>query len=280
MGNILAFLSRYHKFFIFVLLELISLSLIVQFNAAQNRVFFSWALEATGKVRKVYSGVNYYFHLAQANDSLMNENARLRAGLRASQLIDTGRAQKIIDTVKKQRYTYIPARVVNNSVSHRNNYITIAGGTNKGIGKHEGVISTSGIVGITNYVSPHFTSVLSLLHKDFTVSAEIVEIGEIGSLVWDGKNPSFAIMKEVPLHIHIKAGQHISTSPYSNIFPEGTPIGTIQSFEVNSGEEFYTIHVRLSADMRNLRHVYVVKDIEHDEREQVQQKQEASEKTK
>src|ERR1051326_7899082 len=108
MGNILAFLSRYHRFFVFVLLELICLSLIVSYNAAQNRVFFSWALEGTGRVRKVYSGINYYFHLYQANDSLLNENARLRASLKTSQLIDTGKARQVTDTLRKQRYTYIP----------------------------------------------------------------------------------------------------------------------------------------------------------------------------
>ena len=186
--------------------------------------------------------------------------------------IDTFKVKTINDTLYKQHYTFIPCNVVNNSVVNRNNYITLDAGANRGIGKHLGVVTTSGIAGVTREVSSHFTSVLSILHKDFAVSAEIKEIKEIGDIIWDGARPEYVILTHIPLHIRIKSGMHVVTSPYSDIFPRGTPIGTIDHFEIKQADAFYTIYVKLGSDMRNLRNVYIVNNLMKDEQEKLEPK--------
>jgi rod shape-determining protein MreC len=203
----------------------------------------------------------------------MAENARLKDILPQSQYADTAKKLLITDSVYLQKFTYIPAFVVNNSVTFRNNYLTLAAGSKNQIGKAMGVVSTAGIVGITENVTPHFTSVISVLHKNFTVSAEISENGEKGSVVWDGIDYSTVIMKDVPRHIRINIGQHVVISPYSRAFPQGTPIGVISRYEVKPGDAFYTIYVKLAADLRNIRQVYVIANLLKDEQEQAEQRQ-------
>jgi rod shape-determining protein MreC len=273
MNNILAFLSRYFRILLFLILESISLYLVARYNKSQNTVVLGWGQELSGRFYSAYNYVDYYFHLKRANDSLMAENARLKDILPQSQYADTAKKLLITDSVYLQKFTYIPAFVVNNSVTFRNNYLTLAAGSKNQIGKAMGVVSTAGIVGITENVTPHFTSVISVLHKNFTVSAEISENGEKGSVVWDGIDYSTVIMKDVPRHIRINIGQHVVISPYSRAFPQGTPIGVISRYEVKPGDAFYTIYVKLAADLRNIRQVYVVANLLKDEQEQAEQRQ-------
>jgi len=270
MGNIFAFLLRHHKFFVFIILEGICFSLVVNYNRDQGSAFSQFSSEVSGSVYKSFAGMKYYFHLRETNDSLMAENARLRAKMNNALYFDTAKTRSINDTIFKQRYTFIPCDVVNNSVTSMNNYLTLGSGKKMGVGKHLGVVSTAGIVGITRDVSEHFSSVLSVLHKDFTVSAEIRENKQIGTVTWDGRNPNIVVMKDIPLNVRLKTGMHVVTSPFSDLFPAGTPVGYVVKFEANHNDANYTVYVWLCSDIRNLRKVYVVNNLMRDEKQKIE----------
>lgn len=205
------------------------------------------------------------------NDSLMAENARLRAIQPYSKYIDTTKPVAVTDTIFKQKFVYLPGRVINNSINQRNNYLTLDIGNKNGVDKLMGVVTTAGVVGITTAnVSTNFTAVLSILHKDFSISAQIAETGSIGDLTWDGKSPDYVLLSGIPIQAAVKKGQVVNTSPYSTIFPEGTNIGIIQDFEVKSGESVYTIKVKLAADLRNVRQVYVIDNLMKEEQQKVE----------
>lgn len=277
MGNILAFLVKYHRFFLFLFLEIICFSLVINFNSAQKSTFVGLSNEVAGSIYDAYSKVDRYFHLERVNDSLAAENIRLKQQLSASKYFDTSRAIQKTDTLIKQKFTYIPSIVVNNRVTSRNNFMTLDIGSRKGAQRQSGVVTTAGVVGITKQVSANFASVLSILHSEFTVSAEIAELKEIGSVKWDGKNPRRVIMTDIEQHIRIKKGMHIVTSPYSSIFPVGTPIGIIEDFKANTNDPFYTIRVKLAADVPNIRQVYVITNLMRDEQVELEKTQEDEE---
>jgi rod shape-determining protein MreC len=274
MGNILAFLVKYHRFFLFLFLEIICFSLVINFNTAQKSTFVGLSNEFAGRIYEAYSKVDRYFHLERVNDSLAAENVRLRKQLGVSKYFDTSRPINKVDTLIKQKFTYLPASVVNNRVTARNNFMTLNIGSRKGTQRQSGVVTTAGVVGITKQVSSNFTSVLSILHSDFTVSAEIAELKEIGSVAWDGESPRRVIMKDIEQHIRIKKGMHIVTSPYSSIFPVGTPIGIIEDFYTNPNDPFYTIRVKLAADIPNIKQVYVITNLMREEQEELEKTQE------
>jgi len=275
MGNIFAFLLRHIRFFVFIILEGICFSLVVNYNRDQGSAFSQFSNEVSGSVYRSFAGMKYYFHLRETNDSLMAENARLRAKMSNAMYFDTAKSKDIHDTVFKQRYTFIPCDVVNNSVTSMNNYLTLGSGKKAGVGKHLGVVSTVGIVGITRDVSEHFSSVLSVLHKDFTVSAEIKENKQIGTVTWDGYNPNMVVMKDIPLNVRLKTGMHVVTSPFSDLFPAGTLIGYVVKYEANHNDANYTVTVWLASDIRNLRKVYVVNNLMRDEKQNIEPKPES-----
>jgi len=128
-----------------------------------------------------------------------------------------------------------------------------------------GVISSNGVVGIIKNVSPHFSTVMSLLHKNAVISAQFSRNNYFGPLSWDGKDPSRALLKDVARHVQINKGDTVVTTSYSSMFPQNIPIGTVARYEARAGDNFYTVHVKLITDFRNLDYVFVVNHFFQDE---------------
>jgi rod shape-determining protein MreC len=164
------------------------------------------------------------------------------------------------DTTLKQQYTYIVARVINNSVHQKNNYLTINRGSRHGISKGMGVTSAKGIVGIVFNVNEDFSTIRSLLHSETKVSANVN--GSIGSLVWGEGNydARFAYLKDIQSHLSIKKGNRVVTSEFS-MFPEGTAIGYVTATRTSQGDNSLDIKIKLNTDFATLEYVYVINNI-------------------
>lgn len=244
----------------------------------QSSVFFNFAYEISGGIYQSYSNTLNYFRLEEVNDSLQKANSRLYNKMRSSWYgVSSGAENTGEDTaIVKKKYRFIPVKVINNSVTRRNNYLTLNKGRLHGIKEQMGVISANGIVGIVKQVSPHFSVVISVLHRDFRVSARIRETGYVGSLLWDGRDPGIALLKDVPMNANVKEGQVVSISPYSVIFPKDIPIGKISDYEIEKGGNFYTIYVKLNTNFHKLTRVQIVKNTMH--REQINLEKEARER--
>jgi len=259
MRNLLIFISKYNAFFLFLIFELFAFTIYVKYNSYQKAVFINSANELTGNLYDRISNLQRYLNLGTANDSLARENARLRGQLKTAFYTDTAVKHQVTDTVYHQQYSYIDAKVINNSVNRRNNYITINKGSIEGIAKDMGVISNNGIVGVVVAVSPHFALVRSFLHKDTRVSAMFADNKEIGSMVWsDDLDPHKGILTDVPNHVKARVGEQVVTSGYSVFFPPGIPIGRVSSLHTKSGGFFLNMEVALAVDFSRLEYVYVV----------------------
>jgi rod shape-determining protein MreC len=171
------------------------------------------------------------------------------------------------DTLYKEQYSYLSAKVVNSSVNKRRNYLTLNVGSEQGITRDMAVMSSIGIVGIVTDVSENFSSVMSVLHKDIRVNCQLKRDRSYGPLVWDGKDYRYCLLTDIPTHARIKTGDTIITSELSGIFPEGIVVGTIDSYERRQNEDFYTVKVKLSADLKKVNHVYIIKNIFKTERD-------------
>jgi len=258
MRNLLIFISKYNAFFLFLIFEVSALVIYIKYNSFQKASFINSSNEVTGNL---YARVNEfygYLTLSETNDSLARENARLRNQLKSSFYVDSVGKHKVSDTIYKQQYEYIVAKVINNSVNRSNNYITINRGTSQGIAKGMGVISNLGIVGKVVFVSPHYSVVQSLLHKDSQFSGMLADNKEIGSVEWgDDLNPHKAILKDVTTNANPKMGERVVTSGYS-LFPEGIPIGKISNLHARSGGLSLNMEITLAVDFSKLQYVDVV----------------------
>lgn len=261
MRNLLLFISKYHVFFIFLLLEAVSFSLYIRFNYYQRASFINTANEVTGNFYSGVSSVEEYFALRSINDDLQRENAELRARLNESMRLDTARFQLKLDTQLRQKYTYMPADVVKNSVNRANNFITLNKGSAQGVEQGMGVITDQGVAGVIFKVSENFSVAMSLLNKNFKIPPKIEENNYFGSITWNGDDPRYASFEDLNMYVPVKEGQKVVTSNNSNIFPENIPIGVIEEKYVPPGSNFYKIKVRLFTNFETLRKVYVVKNL-------------------
>jgi rod shape-determining protein MreC len=248
-------------FFLFFSLEVFAFVVIFRFNNYQKASFVNYTVGVTSSFYTAVSNTQEYFNLRHVNDSLQIENARLRSQLLTSYYKNNFTPTQINDTVYKQQYEYIPAQVVSNSVTKRNNYITLNRGSLHGIAPEMGVISDNGIVGIVMSVSPHYCTVLSLLNNNCKISAKIEKNGAFGSLVWEGDDPKYAALRDVNKHVPLMTNDQIITSNFSTIFPEGIPIGKIYAHSLDAGDNFHTIKVELNTDFATVSTVYVIRNL-------------------
>lgn len=258
MRNLLIFITKYNAFFLFVIFEVSALLIYIKYNSFQKATFINSANQVTGNLYARADDLNSYLSLREVNDQLAKENAALRNQLKSSFYVDTLAKQKVIDTVYKQQYEYILAKVINNSVNKRNNYITINRGSKEGIAKNMGVIAPNGVVGIVMFVSDHLAVIQSLLHKDTRISAMLADNQAIGSLVWgDDLDPHKAQLVDVPNNVKPHIAETVVTSGYS-LFPAGIPIGKVVSLHTKSGGFFLNMEIALSVDFSKLQYVNVV----------------------
>ena len=165
---------------------------------------------------------------------------------------------------------YSDLTTINNTILKRNNYLTLNRGRIHGIRKNMGVICGDGIVGIVKDVSDHYCSVISFLHKDARISAQLNSSKDFGSLVWDGLNPKIASLRDIPTHVKVKIGDSITTTGFSSIFPENVMVGKVNSVSQKNGDNFFEVSINLSTNFSTLRYVYVVSDILADEKVKIE----------
>ena len=258
MRNLLVFFTKYNAFFLFLIFEIVSVLIYINYNSLQKASIINSSNAVTGNLYERINEFYSYLSLNDVNDSLSKENARLRNNLKSSYYVDSLTKAKVKDSVYKVQYEYIPAKVVNNSVNKVNNYITINKGKKQGIEKGFGVICSLGIVGKVINVSENFSVVQSLLHKDSQFSAMLVNDKEIGYVEWgDDFDPHKALLKDVSNNALPKIGESVVTSGFS-LFPEGIPIGKISNLHTKGGGYSLNMEIKLGVDFSKLHYVNVI----------------------
>ena len=272
MRPLLQFLIKNANFFLFLLLEFFAFIFIVKSNYYQQSVFINSANAISGGIYKTQSNITNYFSLKTINKMLAEENAMLRNSQRSSFSAINNKTFVINDTLYKQQYEFTEATIISNTFNRINNYLTLNKGYDQGIRKEMGVITSQGVVGIIKDVSSNFSTVTSVLHSKSKISAKIKKNNYIGTVVWEGGDYRTAKLKDIPTHVKILSGDTIVTSGYSMIFPGGIPIGTIYLYNVNKGNDFYDIKIRLTTEFNKISNVYVIKSLMKEELDSLKQK--------
>ncbi|MFN7117834.1 MAG: rod shape-determining protein MreC [Saprospiraceae bacterium] len=275
MRGLLLFLANNSSTFLFFFLEAVCFYLIVRFNDGQQRIYLSTANAFSGYLNKKSDDIYNYFSLDDQMEVLQRENALLRQKLQRmaraqgdSLLADTALSGTFAffptDSTGKdslrEDYTFIPAEVIDNSISNNDNTLTLNRGRKDGIEPHMGVINGDGVVGIVREVSDHYSMVMSILHRQTRISAAVKGTTAFGVLRWHGGDPRKMQLEDIPKHEIVEAGDTVVTTgyPLSHIFPKGIFIGVVDKAYVKQGENFYTVDVNLNISMGRTQHAYIV----------------------
>ncbi len=270
MSELLKFFVKYSSWFLFALYIVAGCALLFARNPYQHHVYLTSANSISSAVYKTTNNVTSYFSLREINEDLQHRNSDLELEIyKLKEVIRDYQEQVYADTMTVDsaltRYQFLIAHVINNSINRSHNYITIEKGRLDGVEPEMGVMDQNGIVGIVNVVGDHTARLISVLNPYLRLSCKVKGEDQVGSLVWDGRDPGEAILEELPKHAKFVKGDTIVTSGYSSVFPEGVPVGTIITGSRDREDNFYTLRIKLFTDFSTLSTVRVIRDKMKDE---------------
>lgn len=263
MHRVIEIIIKYRNVLLFIIYITLSLILLINNNSYQQSIYLTSANGIIASYNSKIAGIKGYLNLKSQNQQLQAENTTLQLQLldAQAQLFDN---QLTTDSVPHLHpksignIDYTHAKAISATITNANNYITVNRGANQGIEPGMGVINHKGVIGIISAVGSNNSIAISILNSNFKISCKIKGSGYYGSLLWDGKSPQYVTLKEISTHANISKGDTIITSGFSSIFPEGITVGYVEDFHYNNNKTYYTVNVKLSADLSLLNRVSIV----------------------
>ncbi|KPK83366.1 MAG: hypothetical protein AMS27_13140, partial [Bacteroides sp. SM23_62_1] len=115
MRSLLRLILRHHLFFIFLLMEGLSFTILIQYNRFHRAGFLNITRNIQGFTYNRMGNLKNYFYLRKINQELANENNLLLNQLDYYKQLVANNPAESADAQPGRKYTYIPARVINNS---------------------------------------------------------------------------------------------------------------------------------------------------------------------
>lgn len=263
MRNLIVFLIKHCPLFLCLFYVIVSLVFLTRYNTYHRSLYLSSANRLSGEIFAVTGNLTGYFNLKEINQDLQERNGQLEMEILAlkQQINDrTGdslavRAER--DSLLRD-YHFVVAQVIGNSVARPNNYIVLNKGIRDSLAVDMGVVDHNGLVGTVSTVGEHFSVVIPVLNSKFRQSCKVKGSEYFGSLVWDGRDPRYALLEELPRHVSFQVGDTVVTTGYSSMFPEGILVGTVRAYEKDKDDNFYALQVELSTDFCRLKDVRVI----------------------
>ncbi|MFZ1808459.1 MAG: rod shape-determining protein MreC [Cyclobacteriaceae bacterium] len=272
MERLFYFFYQYRAFFTFLALELFAAWLIVENNQYQSTKFFNSSNKMAANIIGTTQGIKEYFSLRRINAELAGENAQLRTKLeQRNQSLYTLEVREVDDPKIINRFDFVSAKVISNSVERFKNYITIDKGALDGVSPGMAVISAAGAVGKVKSVSDHYAVLISLLNTDEFTSSMIKRTNHFGSINWDGKDPLYSQLNFIPRHANPSVGDTVVTSGFNAVFPSGVLVGIIEEVSLGPEAQFYDLKVKLAQDFTRLAFVEIVRSNLLEEKDSLEQ---------
>lgn len=264
MRKLINFLIQYSVVILFLFLEIISFTLIVNHNGYQKSVFFSSSNSVIATFYEINSQLTEFFNLKSANEGLASENTQLKNQLVQAQNELQSLKKGLRDTTSfyispEREISFIQAKVINNSTNKKLNYITLNKGSRDGIVPDMGVINEKGVVGIVARVSERFATVIPVLNPKIQINSKFKKNNYSGPVVWEGPDYRLAQLKDIARHVKFALGDTLVTSGFTHSFPEGIMVGTIEDFNIRESDAYYDIKIKLAVNFRTLSHVKVIR---------------------
>ena len=274
MRNIFLFIRRFFTVIVFLALQVVALWFLFTYNRFHKSKGLGVASEATGWFNSRYNTLEDFFKMKEENRRLLKMNDSL-INLLSSNFTKIDTAVTILkdtipyDTLGNFRhYAWREAQVLYSTVNSEKNYVQINRGANQGMKDNMGVFSSDGgLVGQVVNVSPNFSQVMSLLHVQNKVNVQVKKYKISGTLSWDGKDPRFLTLTNIPKSDSLIKGDTIVTGNYSLSFPPGYLVGTVAEIIPDPSTNFYVLKIRTAANFQNLQHVMVVENLQYDDQD-------------
>ena len=255
---------------IFILLEFAALSMLRSSATLQNiwinRFSHNVMAVSWGNVERLRS----FFSLREQNEILAGRNYELFKELQHYKELERSlKAMARLDSAGlPPRFNYIPAEITAIGTNNRHNYIIVDKGAEHGVREGSAIVTPNGVVGMIYTVDRHYSYGISFMNDRMNVSARIGREGIVAPLQWDGVHTDRAIMRDIPLHLDIPAGDTVWTSGISKVYPPDIPVGVTEGSRVIDGA-VGVVNVRLFVDFSSLRYVILAYNPDHETIEEI-----------
>ena len=275
MRNVFLFLKRYSVLIIFLVLQGLALSMLFSYNRFHQTTYGIFSNEVAGSLNKRVNKVESFFTLSEQNQALRKQNAALLSYLPSGSVNPDTSFLVVSDTISVdslksyRQYQYFDAKIISNSVFLQQNYIVLHRGSVQGIVSNMAVVGTDGLIGTVISVSENMSIVMSLLHRQSKVIAVLKKGSGLGEVSWDGKDPRYLVLSKIPKTIVVNKGDTVVSSPYSDKFPPGIPIGYVEKIDQDQETNTYKLKIRTAVDFYAVQHAYIVKNLLQEEIDQL-----------
>lgn len=275
MQKLFSFIIKNAHVFVFLLLEVVSLILVFNYNDYPRSVALSSGNAYVAGLYEKANSVTDYFSLKQQNESLGRENADLMRKIMLYESIlekkDLAYRDTLLDSILPDKnYRFITARVIDNNTNKLQNFFTLNKGRADGIAVDMGVMTSEGVAGIVCAVSEHFAVAISVLNPQIKISCMIQKSEYAGLIAWDGDSPEFAKLEDISAHLQVEDGDTIVTTGFTSIFPRNIPVGVIERHKKDRTNSYHDIDVRLFTNFKTMSHVKVLDFVRREEYKSLQ----------
>lgn len=268
LHKLFEFIRSVYVTVLFILFEALALSHYAQSNAYTQARLLARSNQVVGGVQGLFTRVRHFCSLGSENRRLSERVIALEeelARFRAAE--DEMRLRVLADSMGRLPYFHTTAQVTASSINRSRNFIVIDRGARQGVESDMALLAANGaMAGHIVSVSKNYAVALSILSPQFQASGKLRnDPAYYGSIRWDGTDSRFVTMDELPKYADIHTGDEVISTGFSDYFPADIPIGTVESFSLNETKTYYTVRVRLAADMSALSDVILARSRDFEE---------------
>ncbi len=271
MFRLFEFIRSIYVVVLFVIAEMIAISHYAWSDSYTRAKIFVVSNSMVGGVNGLFRSGVRLFELPAENRRLSERIAQLESQVSLyKEYSEEGVSSEAI-LFESPLHSYIVAKVISNSINKRDNLILVNKGFEDGVYENMAVITPSGeMVGYVVGCTAHYSAILSVLSSSFTTSGKLLGGSHFGALEWSGKDRYTISMHELSKYALINQGDTVVTTGFSQIFPGGVTIGTVNSFELDEMGTSYNVEVDLAVEISSLDYLLLVGSRESGEIEELQ----------
>ncbi len=258
MQRLLAFIEQNVHLILFVGLQVVCGFLIFYLNPYQQATFTHSAATVTAATNGFTSNAKGYLDLKNQNELLQEQVAQqFRNSPMASfrYLQDTFTVR---DTNRIPLFDLVPVQVVYNTTNKAENIFVINKGSDHGIQRNMGVISSKGVAGVVLATNTRYSTVMSLLNINRSFTPNINGIEYYMPIKWENRKPNVLRLKGINKLEKIALGDEVKTGNSTVLFPKGISIGRVTKITTKPTSQYFDIEIETSTDFRKLDYAFVV----------------------
>lgn len=209
-----------------------------------------------------------YDDLLEENEKLKEQLAEMEEQVRESQdaVRENERLQQLLGVAQEHPdWAYASATVTQRSVTNWGNQITLNAGSNEDVAVGDCVIDQYGnLVGVVEDAGSTWCLVSTVLDPGLELGVRVSRTDDSGMAQGDFSLMGAGKLKltYIPQNAQLVTGDQVTTSGLGDKYPGGLMVGKIESIQTEADGISRTGVLLPSADVANIRYVYVITNFE------------------